>query len=38
VPKPSGEVTPAGQLLTKNDFQTLLLDSSGATTSSLRAP
>jgi hypothetical protein len=38
VPKPSGEVTPTGQLLTKNDFQTLLLDSSGATTSSLPTP
>jgi hypothetical protein len=38
VPKPSGEVTPAGQLLTKNDFQTLLLDSSGATTSTAAAP
>jgi hypothetical protein len=38
VPKPSGEVTPTGQLLTKNDFQTLLLDSSGATTSSVPAP
>jgi len=38
VPKPSGEVTPAGQLLTKNDFQTLLLDSSGATTTSVATP
>jgi hypothetical protein len=38
VPKPSGEVTPAGQLLTKNDFQTLLLDSNGTTTSTTTAP
>jgi hypothetical protein len=38
VPKPSGEVMPSGQLLTKNDFQTLLLDSNGTTTSSVPAP
>jgi hypothetical protein len=38
VPKPSGEVTPAGQLMTKNDFQSLLLDSNGTTTSSVAAP
>jgi hypothetical protein len=37
VPKPSGEVTPTGQLLTKNDFQTLLLDSSGSPTSTSTA-
>jgi hypothetical protein len=36
VPKPSGEVTPAGQVLTKNDFQTLLLDSNGTTTSTAK--
>jgi len=38
VPKPSGEVMPSGQLLTKNDFQTLLLDSNGTTTSSVALP